>query len=640
MIRRTCVAIFVLSLTSVVTAFSVVAQPVTSSVSQQNETRIRAWIDAELAKGPYNKWVYTHADVYERALRQQAERALGIAPDIKNSDPEPFSASAEPSDTGRTTDVSSKKFTWQDETSIAIDRASTNVIAIGANDQNMGTAGMPVYYTKNFGKNWTLVHIPIGTTSSIQNAPLGDPMLASGPDSVLYYAYLVQQYSTAASGFNIFIATSLDGQHWTNGAPPISIDTFPGLQDKEQICVDMNRSSPHYGRLYLVWVHYNVDTSTGFYDGTGRTLITHSDDRAKSWSNPVAIEEIIAEFCQVRCGKKGEVLVTYSAPANGSGNSTSGEHNFHISTDGGDTWTTKPIASYSFFPINADGRSAVKGTGGPRTYPYIAFDVDLRTNLLHLVYGDNYSDVATQYYVTSTDLGTTWSNRVAIGYNDSTPGAQILLDRFDPWVSVNQKTGDAFLTYYSSERDSTNMLISPFRLRLNGNKQEGSKWLDTADFDPTPVTTQLSAHGAGFIGDYIGSDVWDSIYAAAWCQGVNTDGEVYAYIGMPHLPASVGGYPPTLVYSDRLRLSSVYPNPSPGRQVFASCYSPVSSEAELTLFDINGKMISSLWKGTLDAVSAVRIAVELPKLSAGTYFVRLTSASSSDECKLVIRNDN
>jgi hypothetical protein len=60
-------------------------------------------------------------------------------------------------------------------------------------------------------------------------------------------------------------------------------------------------------------------------------------------------------------------------------------------------------------------------------------------------------------------------------------------------------------------------------------------------------------------------------------------------------------------------------------------------DAEIALYDLTGKRAAYLWKGNLDGLSSTPIATSLPVLSAGTYIVRLTAGSMTDEAKIAIQ---
>lgn len=603
---------------------SIHAQSATASRASNIE-RIRQWVASELAADPKKQWLHDRADVYDRMLQIQAARALGIAlSELSGAEEAQFESAPDHSkDTVLIADVSKGKFTWQNETSVAISRTQPWIVVAGANDQNMYTNGMPAYVTSNSGKTWAKSSISFGSTAV---APLGDPMLAASDDGTLYYAYLMLH--TQAND-NLFVATSTNGRSWTNGAPILGIDTLTGLEDKEQICVDNSPQSQYHGRVYVLWVHFNADRITG------EIRLVHSDDHCKTWSTPVTIEEYAGQFGEIRTGMHGEVLISYSDPIDWKLDDA--VHYFYVSTNGGSTFTKNKIADFTEYVRNLDNRPAVKGDLGPRCYPYMSFDVDEHTNTIHLVYGSDFMRLgAVQRYVTSTNLGKTWSKPTAIGYGTPDPdsSASIILDRFCPWVTVNQQSGDVFLTCYSSERDSENLNVGPFRYHLNGGPAEASTPLDTSDFDPTIVGA--SGNALGFIGDYIGADDFDSISASVWTKGINSDGEIFVRL---QYPSSILGVSPSvsgILSSNRLRLASVFPNPAPGGRVVLSVYAPASTEARAELYDLQGKLIATLWSGSIESETSMQLEATLPPIAAGTYIIRLSNGTSSDELKISI----
>lgn len=603
------------------------AQQSTSRFTQ-NERRIQDWIEQQCEQDPNVRYLNTHADAYGRMLRLRAAHALGISADDRSDANEPLKRI--PDDSGVAVNVSKSKFTQQNETTIAIDRKDPKIVVAGANDDNMYVSGMPVYYTNNAGKNWSRTYVQAPASSTGTWVAMGDPVMAAGANGILYYAYIYgDPYTGPSIVDNFVVATSVNGRTWKNGSLIVPDDQIDGFEDKEALCVDNSPTSPYYGRVYLVWAHYDLN-------GGGETRIVYSDDTCQTWSTWTVIETSVEEFGSVKTGRNGEVLVSYSSVFADSLGNPAAYHVLYVSTDGASSFEMRPIHEYDQFFPNVTGYPALKGDYGPRCEPYMSFDVDLRNNDLHLVFGSEWNgDGAVQFYVKSTDLGQTWSEPIAVGYNGATPGTQPVLDRFCPLVSVNQRTGDAFLTCYSSERDPNNILTAPFRYHLNAAGDSSTTALEPNDFDPT-VVGALNG-GPAFIGDYIGADLLDSIYAAAWTEGVSSDGEVFVYLGLPKTTASSPNAVPMLVASKSLRLSSVYPNPALNGKITLNVYSPVSANGVIELTDVNGRVVAQLWAGQLEEGVASQISCSLPAVAAGSYRVTLRTLDASDQVQLVIR---
>jgi hypothetical protein len=618
--------LFIAALLLLIRAVPSFAQGKTSSADAS--AKIHDWIKKELAN-PNKKKLAQVCDSYERQLLLEASAALKIPLSAMDDEPmDEIMEASQPADTGLSTNVSKSPSRCQNETSIAICRTNPAIIIAGANDYRTfrDAKGQPVFVTTNAGKTWSTVFIPVHTAFT----SAGDPVLVGGPDGKLYYAYLL---STPDGLSNIIVASSTDGRIWKNGNPvakDVPPDGIRFIEDKEQMCVDQNPASPHFGRLYLVWIRFEIDETQ--FEITAQTLrVTFSDDNGKTWSDPSIIAEGPCQFSSIHTGKNGELFVSFSLQL-------PNEHYLYTSTDGGTNFTAHTVGTFSDYPPNVDGRDALKGEYGFRCFPYTSFDVDQKTNKIYFVYGDYYSQTeAALHYLTSEDLGNTWKPEHLIGYGSSSPELGDPHDRFCPWVTFNQKTGDALLTYYSSERTDDNLEISAFRTRLNGPATESPKPLETTDFDPT--TMQFSPGGqTAFIGDYIGSDVTDTVYAAAWARsnGNTTDGEVYVYVGMPHFPFPSSSVGPTIVKSDRLRLASVFPNPSTGTDIHFNYYAPEATHASLVLYSTDGKKVATIWTGELIEGSSIETA-SLKNISAGAYLLRLETPTATDEMKIVVK---
>lgn len=600
-----------------------------STADKTAATKVAQWIENELNVHPGKRKLATQCDSYERILTVQAAKALGIPLSELTEESEGLEFQSLLTDTGKAVNASNTKTASQNETSVAISRTSPNIVVAGANDTRTllnasNVFGMPSYYTSDFGKTWKTAFMPVveGYRSN------GDPAIASGPDGTIYYAYLIADEDFGVRS-NLMVSTSKDGKQWTNNSFVLANDEAPEdllyLEDKEEICIDQSPKSPYFGRVYLIWIHFELNLVTN--EVISKLQLVYSDDKANSWSEPIIIEEADGQFPGVKTGNQGEIFVSFSK-------NSPFMHMLYVSRNGGLSFTPHEIAEFTNFPENVTGRSSLKGVTGFRCYPYTSFDIDLLSNTIHFVYGDWYNDEeAAIYYISSSDFGNNWTSPAAVGYKTSFPSGSTPHDRFFPWVTFNQKSGDALLTYYSSEHDDENKLIGAFRIKLNG-QQETSKALGN-DFSASRIALQAGG-STPFLGDYIGSDVVDTVYAAAWTQGTATsaDGEVYVYVGVPNHPSTSVG--PSIVKSDRLRLASVFPNPSIGTDIHFNYYAPKATHASLVLYSTDGKRIATIWSGNILEGSGIETA-SVKNITLGAYILSLESPEARDEMKVVVK---
>lgn len=594
----------------------------------------KAAIEAELSRSPRDRYLYEHADAYSRLVQIRALRRLGY--DLTDAELDlPLLQDSNLSDTVE--NVTRSLGGDQNETTIAINRANTKIIVAGANDSHMYTSGMPSYTSTDQGRSWnTHNHVPLPPAIEF-NAyeAYGDPALAVDDSGYFYYAYLAGDNSFQFD--NVLVATSKDGKIWKNGGYIVPTADIAGFEDKEQIAVDQNPKSPYYGRVYVAWVHF--DELTG--NPTGGARIAWSDDRCHTWSTIVTVTEEIIEFAEIKTGVNGEVILTFSSVDGETGGL--GIHEMYVSKDGGLTFTPSTFATYMGYPVNDFSRPGLKGSAGFRCYPYIAEDIDLKSNKIHLVYGtwnsnDSDNPAAVLYYVTSTDVGMTWSVPKPVGISNP-EHSSLGFDRFCPWVSVDQKTGDAYAVYYSSEGDVDNQLVSVYRAKLNGGLTEYPRLIGDREFDPT-----LISQGNGvppFIGDYIGSDVFDSVYAAAWTENrlSGRDGDVFVYVSTTKSASHpvTGVNTPVVVSSKNLWLSAPSPNPVTSGILSFNYYLPSSAVGEIALYSSTGIKVRTFANEKFESGTYSK-EYELAGLPSGKYILRLQTNYGSVEMSVVVTN--
>jgi hypothetical protein len=563
--------------------------------------------DSILTAYPHGEYLYAHSDAFRKLVDHHILVSLGLyipSEDKPRSAEQPVGL-----DTSYVKDVSNN-LADQDETSIAINRKTKNLIVAGANDDNMYTSGMPAYYSTDLGKTWKTAHVPLISSTE----PIGDPVIATDDSGTFYYAYLLGDPTNYTS--TICIAASTDGKKWKNLTAVDPIGPITTFDDKEHITVDCSHASPYYGRIYVVWYGFtDVSSNVGL-------TINWSDDKGQSWNGDLLLTDC-DNFQEVRTGSHGEIYVSYTYEGDvGQG--------MLVSLDGGTTWYSHSVSDFVQYPlVSSIDRTGLKGENGFRAFAYTTFDVDLRTDLLHMVFG-SYLDGAQSaalYYSSSSDKGSTWTAPVPVGVPNG-QSSLLYYDRFMPWVSIDQKTGAVYAMYYSSERDPGNLMTSAFRTRLSSAMADAPQSLEVTDFDPTATGTDASG-SYPFIGDYNGSDAFDSVYAAAWTRNRanHTDGDIYVYVSSPSA-SGTNAVRSSVVHSDGLWLSALTPNPLRGRTVNMRYYLSVSAAGEFLLYDGLGKKIALLASGVFEE-GTNSVSLVLPDLASGKYFIEFRCAGES-----------
>ncbi len=217
--------------------------------------------------------------------------------------------------------------TPQNETTIAVNPSSPNMIVAGAHDYRLGSPIGAAFYTSfDSGFTWNEGFPPFPLLVSANGAKVkevqppfgtGDPVLAfgrarsvdTGPPGgtpVVYYGYLGISADRCEHG--IFVSRSTNGLLWTRPVvppliPPAGLFTpvywDPAgncnvFNDKPWLTVD-NSGGPHDGRVYVTWSRFRF---AGNRYQESLILMTFSDDNGLTWSDPKEVNGSSASLCQ------------------------------------------------------------------------------------------------------------------------------------------------------------------------------------------------------------------------------------------------------------------------------------------------------------------------------------------------------
>ncbi len=282
------------------------------------------------------------------ALFSRFAREQGLAPDSITQAPPPSTAidtsgssGTEPEQSSLSVGADSRvnqdfSLRPQNETTIAVNPWSPNMLVGGANDYRLGAPLGAAFYTSfDAGFTWNDGFPPFpllafrGGDHSLQVEPpfgTGDPVITfgqarSGSPGVaagtrfVYYAYLGVSASFCEHG--IFVSRSVNGLLWTRPvtppqSPPLGLftpvywdrpDDCTVFNDKPSLAVDRS-GGPHDGRVYVSWSRFAFSGHHKFQESP--ILLSYSDDNGESWSSAQEVSGVSPGLCQAQvAGKSG-----------------------------------------------------------------------------------------------------------------------------------------------------------------------------------------------------------------------------------------------------------------------------------------------------------------------------------------------
>ena len=407
----------------------------------------------------------------------------------------------------------------QSETTVSVDPGNTRHVVGGVNDGRMffcpvlPASDCPSGFTQslsgfttsaNGGRSVTFSDdIPGLTVNGDFLASWGDPMVAAAPGGNFYYSSLAISPTDTSNGIQLSISNQ---KLWRNPAScttPLVTPTvnpcwsttfvfgFTGtsvatFEDKPMMAVDRDKNSPFYGDAYVGWDHFAADgTSSSYLARCNQrlrcTMLSGGTQPVLSGSDP------FVGFTTPVVGPTGNVYVTWCnfgtattltpiacrAASSGPGGTSFGAPSNILSTNGG----LVGYATEQFRTTNV---------------PVLAVDTSRRTTSGNLYFtidvctAGNYIDVTASepgncgssavLFSRSTNGGKTWSAPASVSAMAPRRGSAINpadAVTAQPWVTVDPRTGEVDLLYYSSQFDR-------FDHRLDvvaaGSRNAGRSW--------------------------------------------------------------------------------------------------------------------------------------------------------------------
>jgi hypothetical protein len=362
--------------------------------------------------------------------------------------------------------------------------------------------GYQFFYRANGSHNFT-----VGTSQEPNPAQPAEVVAVSVRP---HGAKSATQWITTANGKPDFVAT---------------YDSVGNEPDKQWITIDTNPASPHFNRIYTMWVNFHFVTPVPYVSyADALPNGTHT-----AWSTPQALPEpphtaTGATYLLPHVDPSGAIYTTVTNfdPA----------HSYCCasifvdkSTDGGHTWTTvgTAVASVATPPLqyaNTTFRDGIENTFA------VGNHIDAQgTYPLYVSYEDYSAGVDNVLMTASYDGGATWSPPIQVNDNRSA------VDEFQPNLSVaaDGTVSDAFYdrrlacpTAGTSEGSGAGIGLDPAASGASNYCVDSSVQFYDANLNPIGRNVRLTQHtwdpqlnsphtsspsgSTTFIGDYFGND--------------------------------------------------------------------------------------------------------------------------------------
>jgi hypothetical protein len=428
----------------------------------------------------------------------------------------------------------------QNETSVAASLANPLVAVAGANDYVFG--GVTVMRTTDGGNTWSTVRVVPQFRGTGDFCTGGDPWIAySRRDKAFYMSQLCFFRALPFSEVHLF--KSIDnGQTWTPGRFASLVDTNFNyatrtvddtiFHDNDQVAVDNNPSSPHYGRIYVTHVKFHIVLPSGFSDYCPVQLaytdnVPTANPRSAVWQHTKVVPDnpggnglgpTANQWPRPVVEKNGTLDIAYALEDCNSALDT--HFNFQKSTNGG--------ASFMANPVQIDGAGEYVDNPDPgdilaptkfRAPDSTSLSYNQARGTLGFVYQNSRNadtSGANISFESSADGGHHWS---AMKYISITPsGAPAPGDQFFP--ALTSLSNGTFVAIWLDRRhDPRNHDIETFQgVSTNGGATWTNQDISTTSWNPD--------HGfftsGAFIGDYAGiASSTEAIYPV-WTDGRNT----------------------------------------------------------------------------------------------------------------------
>ncbi len=385
---------------------------------------------------------------------------------------------------------------------------------------------------------------------------------------------------------------------------PLASTLFQGSsEDKEMITTDLTPGSPFYNRMYISWSRLSLSADI---------KVIRSTDMGGTWSAPANVSSgTTGQGSDPAVGANGEVYVVW-VNAN-----TWGTQYFSKSTDGGVTFSTQTVVA------SGPAGNIPWSQSGPTTFPAVACDISggPRNGYIYVTWGDGRNGDEDVFLTRSTDHGSTWSSATRVN-NDGIGNGKV---QAWPWIAVNN-TGLISVVFYDTRNTPNNNTIECWVARSSdGGATFTNEVLSTQQSPTAQPNTDVR------YGDYIGVDFWTNKIIPVWTdeRAGGFDMDIYS------ANYDITGVKPIVTTIPKnYELMQNYPNPfNPSTTI--SFNLPSLSNINLSVFDINGKLVSKIYEGMMNS-GKHSINWDGTNFSSGVYFYKLTTDGFTSIKKMML----
>lgn len=374
-------------------------------------------------------------------------------------------------------------------------------IAVNPNNPRQIVAAYQVGATAAFstdsGEHWALA----SATAPKNHAVSGDVSVTFDNKGHAFLCYIAfdklgteNYWAHNATRNGIFVRRSNDGgKTWNSEASTvISHPTEPGIpfEDKPYIVADTNPKSPHAGNLYVGWTQFTLTKST--------ILFSRSTDDGNTWSAPIEIsshEGLPRDDNGAVEGFNGAIApdgTLYVVWADGDNIA------FTYSRDGGETFApSKEVLDVA--PLYFKVSSVDRANGFPQ------ISLDPKTGRLFVSWSDYRNGDVDIFVSTSENSGASWSPAVRVNSDPIHNGS----DQFFQWLSVDPKTGAAYVVFYDRRADPENKNTTVVLARST----DGGLTFQNYAWTREPFESRDD-----FIGDYTGLAAFNGHVYGIWAE--------------------------------------------------------------------------------------------------------------------------